>query len=391
MRSPTPSPSERELASLFDDELEGILREEMDCAALPTEVERVSVSPKQTLPPPSKRARFKNNELEIEYTRTEFLDSLKESVSCPPHPGYYGSMCIRCGSIKTVGPEDSAIAVPLRYVHPTLEVSKQYAQSQRQKTAHEVLENRKLFLVLDLDHTVLNSCKFSEIDQPTHDYLMKTISSQKRSGERPTLFRLERMQMFTKLRPHVFEFLDHVKDQFQLFVYTMGDKQYAHQMASLLDTTGNLFRNRIISNSDSSKQHVKDLDIMMLSGADNLVLIMDDTEQVWVKNKDNLIQVERYHYFPSSAAHFRIQGSSLVERMVDENSQFGQLASLTPILRKIHTDFFESRSVKTKVEVNTDVRVLLKEFKKSLLSGVVIVFSRVFPQDVVNPEEHPLW
>lgn len=34
-----------------------------------------------------------------------------------------------------------------------------YAHDQRRRTAHEAMQARKLFLVLDLDHTLLNSCK----------------------------------------------------------------------------------------------------------------------------------------------------------------------------------------------------------------------------------------
>jgi hypothetical protein len=36
------------------------------------------------------------------------------------------------------------------------------------------------------------------------------------------------------------------QEMFELYVYTMGDKTYAHAMASLLDTSGTLFKNRIV-------------------------------------------------------------------------------------------------------------------------------------------------
>jgi len=71
----------------------------------------------------------------------------------------------------------------------------------------------------------------------------------------------------------------------------MGDKAYAHAMASLLDTSGTLFKNRIVANSDVTHHGHKDLDVVMLRGAERLVVILDDTEPVWAANRANLVQV----------------------------------------------------------------------------------------------------
>eukprot|EP00959_Pyramimonas_sp_CCMP1952_P274702 5742617-Pyramimonas_sp.AAC.1 len=182
-----------------------------------------------------------------------------------------------------------------------------------------------------------------------------------------------------------------MKDIFQLYVYTMGDKLYAHAMASLLDTSGKLFKNRIVSQSDSTQRRVKDLDVIMLRGADELVLIMDDTQQVWANNKDNLLTVERYHYFPSSANQFRVKGQSLVDRGVDENEQEGQLAALVPVLRDVHRQFFENVDKGSTEPGDRDVRELTQRYRRKILAGVVIVFSRVFPLEMKRPEDHHFW
>jgi TFIIF-interacting CTD phosphatase-like protein len=81
------------------------------------------------------------------------------------------------------------------------------------------------------------------------------------------------------------------QELFELYVYTMGDKAYAHAMASLLDTSGTLFKNRIVANSDVTHHGQKDLDVVMLRGAERLVVILDDTEPVWSANRANLVQV----------------------------------------------------------------------------------------------------
>ena len=105
---------------------------------------------------------------------------------------------------------------------------------------------------------------------------------------------LQHLALFTKLRPHVHEFLAAASRLCQLYIYTMGDKNYAREMAKLLDPTGELFSGRVISNNDSTSAHTKDLDIVL--GAEPAVLIVDDTDRVWPNNAANLIRVDRYHF-----------------------------------------------------------------------------------------------
>lgn len=53
--------------------------------------------------------------------------------------------------------------------------------------------------------------------------------------------------MWTKLRPGVREFLEDVHQRFELHIYTMGDRDYAAEMAKRLDPSRRLFAERIIS------------------------------------------------------------------------------------------------------------------------------------------------
>ena len=49
-------------------------------------------------------------------------------------------------------------------------------------------------------------------------------------------------------------------------------------------------------------------------GAEPAVLITDDTDRVWPHNLANLIRIDRYHFFPQSAAGFRQPGRSVMDR-----------------------------------------------------------------------------
>lgn len=59
--------------------------------------------------------------------------------------------------------------------------------------------------------------------------------------------RLAGMQMWTKLRPFVREFLAAARQLAEMHIYTHGDRDYAAAMAAILDPTRALFQDRIIS------------------------------------------------------------------------------------------------------------------------------------------------
>jgi RNA polymerase II C-terminal domain phosphatase-like 3/4 len=64
--------------------------------------------------------------------------------------------------------------------------------------------------------------------------------------------------------------------------------------------------------------------------------------QVWQKHKENLILMERYHYFASSCKQFGHDAKSLSESMLDERATDGALATILDVLKLIHTMFFDS-------------------------------------------------
>ena len=84
--------------------------------------------------------------------------------------------------------------------------------------------------------------------------------------------------MFTKLRPYVRTFLKEACDMFEMYIYTMGERSYALEMAKLLDPEKVYFSSRVIAQDDSTQRHQKGLDVVL--GQESAVLILDDTEPV---------------------------------------------------------------------------------------------------------------
>lgn len=81
---------------------------------------------------------------------------------CPPHPGFIGGLCIRCGALRS-GDANGEPNIALRYLHQGLELSAEEAERVRRSTSAQVLADRRLVLVLDLDHTLLNSTRYIDL------------------------------------------------------------------------------------------------------------------------------------------------------------------------------------------------------------------------------------
>ncbi|WCJ26747.1 RNA polymerase II C-terminal domain phosphatase-like 3 [Euphorbia peplus] len=272
----------------------------------------------------------------------------------------------------------------------------QKAAIQRERTRRIEEQNKmfaanKLCLVLDLDHTLLNSAKFGEVD-PVHDEILRKKEEQDREKPTRQLFRFPHMAMWTKLRPGIWNFLEKASKLFELHLYTMGNKLYATEMAKVLDPTGKLFNGRVISRGDdgdpydSDERVPKSKDLEGVLGMESAVVIVDDSVRVWPHNKLNLIVVERYIYFPCSRRQFGLPGPSLLEIDHDERPEDGTLACSLSVIERIHQNFFSHSSLD-----EADVRNILASEQKRILAGCRIVFSRVFPVGEAKPHMHPLW
>ncbi|KAK4341032.1 hypothetical protein RND71_039533 [Anisodus tanguticus] len=270
----------------------------------------------------------------------------------------------------------------------------QKERARRLQEQKKMFAVRKLCLVLDLDHTLLNSAKariFIEID-PVHEEILRKKEEQDREKPYRHIFRFPHMGMWTKLRPGIWNFLEKASNLFELHLYTMGNKLYATEMAKLLDPKGDLFAGRVISRGDDGdpfdgdERVPKSKDLEGVLGMESAVVIIDDSVRVWPHNKLNLIVVERYIYFPCSRRQFGLPGPSLLEIDHDERPEDGTLASCLGVIQRIHQNFFTHRSID-----EADVRNILATEQQKILAGCRIVFSRVFPVGEANPHLHPLW
>ncbi|KAJ4959588.1 hypothetical protein NE237_026699 [Protea cynaroides] len=310
--------------------------------------------------------------------REQELDASINEEICPPHPGFLRGMCIRCGQL-----EEDGSAVAFGYVHKDLRLGTEEIARLRGVDLKKLLRDKKLYLVLDLDHTLLNSTRLADLSSK-EEYL-KDHTDSLHDVSKGSLFRLDSIHMLTKLRPFVHTFLKELSSMFEMYVYTMGERSYALEMAKLLDPKKVYFSTRVISQADCTQRHQKGLDVVL--GAESAVVILDDTEHVWQKHKENMILMERYHFFSSSSRQFGINAESLSELKRDECESEGALATVLKVLKRIHEMFFDPELCANLT--SRDVRQVLKTTRQEVLKGCKIVFSRVFPK--FEAENNHFW
>eukprot|EP00798_Chlamydomonas_sp_ICE-L_P030050 gene30050-35021_t len=113
----------------------------------------------------------------------------------------------------------------------------------------QLLGQGKLVLVLDLDHTLMNTARFGVLSSELVQVLTQQMAAEaemlpEASAE---LYRLDQLNMWAKLRPGVREFLARAKDRFELWVHSNGTKSTADVLVRLVDPTGSIFGTRVIA------------------------------------------------------------------------------------------------------------------------------------------------
>ncbi|KAJ4721337.1 RNA polymerase II C-terminal domain phosphatase-like [Melia azedarach] len=222
-----------------------------------------------------------------------------------------------------------------------------------------LLRNRKLVLVLDLDHTLLHTCKLKDLTSE-EKYLKEKVDSLENISNR-SLFRWEEAGFLVKLRPYVRNFLEEASNMFEMYICTMGSQIYAEKIAELIDADCKYFDySRIIACEEFKQYGKKDLSLVL--GEESSIVILDDTESVWSDHAKNLITVSSYDYFKQ-----REFEKSYSEEKTDESESDGALANILRVLKTVHGLFFENPAC-------GDVPSLLAKIRGGILTGCTLLF-----------------
>lgn len=158
--------------------------------------------------------------------------------------------------------------IPSLNIEPTVEI-----------TAPDV--NKKT-LVLDLDETLIHSSDF-----PPHSDILYF-----KSGE---------PEFFVHKRPGLDKFLDFVRENFEIFIFTFGDKNYAEPV---LDTICPFIDNehRFYRDSCETKQGRVKKDLSIFKRDKKNIILIDDSNNATTYNPNNTIRISRWKGSPQDDA-----------------------------------------------------------------------------------------
>ncbi|XP_074276856.1 RNA polymerase II C-terminal domain phosphatase-like 4 [Silene latifolia] len=222
----------------------------------------------------------------------------------------------------------------------------------RDQDSEAVLGQKKLNLILDLDNTLLHAKRTKKL----------TLEDKRRvRNDSCELHEVEDGSKLVKLRPGVHEFLKKASDMFELSIYTMGTRDYAHTMADLLslgsnqDGRSSMFWKKIISREDCTHEGQKGLDIV-LSDRRN-VLIVDDRKDVWEEScRANVIKIAPYCFFEDEKRKREVDNELIA--MDDE------LKRVLSTLTLVHQMFYEDNNGDGDGEyMRRDVRQVLERVR----------------------------
>lgn len=230
------------------------------------------------------------------------------------HSIQYGGLCALCGKSLEEETDYSGYKyedrAPISMSHGTsnLKISKNEAEKVEELMTKNLIKDKKLILVVDLDQTVIHATVdptigewMKDTNNPNYPSLkdVKTFSLEEEpilpphySGPRPpTHIRW----YYVKMRPGLEDFLKKISKIYELHIYTMGTRSYAKSIAKIIDPDGQYFADRILSRDESGSLTQKSLERLFPTDT-SMVVIIDDRGDVW-NWSDHLIKVVPFDFF----------------------------------------------------------------------------------------------
>eukprot|EP01039_Chlorochromonas_danica_P003517 gene3517-3853_t len=330
------------------------------------------------------------------------------------HPAFFNSLCVACGMRDSEIEGQRAASALMMTGGNVLQVTTSEAQRIQDMKIQSLRKNKKLALVLDLDHTLLHAV---QVEGPTPSPAVQPADPDIHHLPIEELVNGSVKHLVMKKRPHLDHFLAQAQEFCQMTVYTAGTRRYAEAVVKILDPANRYIHNRIVSRSDEKTLHSKSLARLFLNDA-SMAVILDDREDVWKGPQgDQLLLVRPYLFFQPGGGYVEVNNGpgvlassqsgplnapapviSLhnppggVLRYAAQSSRSysdgdDQLLRALSLLRDIHKRYFSSVSP----VANPSVGTILREMRSEVLRGCVLTFSGIIPTNDVAPQHHFLF
>lgn len=308
------------------------------------------------------------------------------------HSVQFGGLCALCG--RSLDDKDymgysDVDRAPIAMSHDTagLTVSREEAERIETNSTTQLLKSNRLVLVVDLDQTVIHASVSPEIGKWVEDPESPQHEAVKDVKSFVLKERGQQSWYFVKLRPGLSEFLEQMCKLYEMHIYTMATKQYALEIAKLIDPEGKFFADRILSRDASGDLLRKNLQ-RLFPVSTQMVTIIDDRGDVWGW-VPNLVRVVPYQFWSNTGdinSQFLPKRSGLVtpdtieseegNEAVATHDKDQELRNIGLALSKLHSRFYKAYEPGLDLP---DVGLLLPVIKSRVFDGCVLLFSGFFP------------
>ncbi|TPX58432.1 hypothetical protein PhCBS80983_g03118 [Powellomyces hirtus] len=211
------------------------------------------------------------------------------------HPIQVRGICATCGKDLSIGDymgnDMGRATINMAHDNRGVTVSRDVAEKLDKERSQRLLIAQKLTLILDLDQTVVHA---------TVDPTVLQWMNDPQNPNQPFLKDVHKFEIptyhthYVKLRPGTREFLSAMNELYEMHIYTMGSRQYADQIAMILDPDRHLFKDRIISR-DENRSNFKSIQRLFPSDQ-SMVVIVDDRSDIW-RWSPNLYKILPFNFF----------------------------------------------------------------------------------------------
>ncbi|CAH8379876.1 unnamed protein product [Eruca vesicaria subsp. sativa] len=260
------------------------------------------------------------------------------------HPVFSRGQCIYCGYFY-----DIYDYPPTCFNYLNFQLMPEFKNSTKKHKLRIGLGQKKLHLVLGLEHILIHAIKLSKI---SHDDSRLLLT-------RDDIFLLPNHNLLVKLQPFVRDFLSEAKEFFTMHVFTNYGRDRAKKVVSLLDPHMVYFGSRIITGSDTYYYGgLKSLELVLAEPRG--VIVLDYGPGLWRRQDlPNLVVLSpKYEYeyfvkanrsnkkvvdggFLAKALNFFKSNKVLLEGNREKSSDEREdMTVLLPNLKALHELFF---------------------------------------------------
>jgi FCP1-like phosphatase family protein len=285
------------------------------------------------------------------------------------HEICYYNICNHCNYILTEKEKKEKEQKKYNLISSELNFSQSKAESIEKNKVEDYLKNKKLFLLLDLDNTILHSLD-NRINILTEEF------NQLKQKYNKNIFIISLNNSITnknnniiiKFRNHIESFFNIISPKYEIFTYTHGTKEYASKIIEYINKNfknSGLSTEKLISRKYNKDNSIEDKTIKnVFPTTENMVVILDDKINAWKENSNNLINLKPYFFFYEEFNHV-IKGKF-------NNVDYDHiLYVIICFLNYIHGEFYDFYNRK---KFKKSVKIIIKEKLQSVFNNLNFIY-----------------